>query len=180
MVSEERRSFLRWAVHGLGALFAAILGIPALAYLADGRNRAAPKRDFRKVEGVNLDALPPGQPIQGVIRGVRRDAWNISEDVIGRVWVVKLPAGDIKVFTTICPHLGCSINADSPAQNGFTCPCHGGKFRADGSLDTQVAQNPAPRGMDVLEWRRNSTDPTILEVKYQNFYQGRHEQEPKT
>jgi Rieske Fe-S protein len=180
MVNEERRSLLRWAVHGLGALFAFVLGIPAVAYLIDGRNRAAPNRGFRKIHGVNLDALQAGQPVQAVIRDVRRDAWNISEDVIGRVWVVKLPTGDIKVFTTICPHLGCSVNLDPQPQTGFTCPCHGAKFMPDGKLDTRVARNPAPRAMDVLEWRRDPNDPAGLEVRYQNFYQGRHEKVAKT
>jgi menaquinol-cytochrome c reductase iron-sulfur subunit len=175
VINEERRSFLGWAVNGLGAVFAAVLGVPALAYLGDGRNRAAPNRGFRTVSGIKLDdTLQEGKPVQGVIRDVRRDAWNVSQDVVGRVWVVKLPGGDIKVFTTICPHLGCSINLDSPPQ-GFTCPCHGGKFQLDGSLDMNVANNPAPRGMDTLEWRRDSKDPTLLEVKYQNFRQAEHE-----
>ena len=50
MANEERRSFLRWAIHGMGALFAAILGIPALAYLADARHRKAQDRSFRPVQ----------------------------------------------------------------------------------------------------------------------------------
>ena len=182
MVNEERRSFLRWATHGLGILFAAVLGIPAIAYLVDARNRPAAKRDFRKVHGLKLDdeQLLAGVPKQGTIRDDRRDAWTLSEDVIGRVWVVK--KGDtFDVFTTICPHLGCSINLDPPPPNfGFTCPCHGGKFTRDGSLDTQVANNPAPRGMDTLEWQRDPADSTVLLVKYQNFYQGRHDKVPKT
>ena len=45
----ERRSFLKWATHGLGVLFGALLGVPAVAYLIDARNRPAPNNDFRTV-----------------------------------------------------------------------------------------------------------------------------------
>jgi Rieske Fe-S protein len=187
MIHEERRSFLRWAIYGLSALFSAVLGIPAVLYGIDARNRPAPQRGYRKVEGVNLDDLraqPPNRPVQGVIRDIRRDAWTLSEDIVGRVWVMKTPANDFQVFTTICPHLGCSINLDPPpAANGqppgYTCPCHGGKFHIDGSLDVNVPQNPAPRGMDPLDSRVDPADPNVLQVVYKNFYPAKHERVPR-
>src|SRR5262249_38862446 len=110
MANEERRSFLRWAIHGLGAIFAVGLGLPALAYLSDARNRPAPNRGFRPVQGIKLNELVIDEPRQGVIRDIRTDAWTLHpNDVVGRVWVVKSgqAANDLKVFTTICPHLGC-------------------------------------------------------------------------
>jgi Rieske Fe-S protein len=181
MVNEERRSFLRWAIHGMGAVFAAVLGLPALAYLVDARNRPAPNREFRTAQGIKLNELEVGVPRQGVIRDIRRDAWTLHpNDIIGRVWAVKLPTNEIKVFTTICPHLGCSINLDPPPNTSFTCPCHGGKFHLDGSLDTSVPNNPAPRGMDTLEWRADPDDHDLLQVKYMDFRQGEHDKIPKT
>src|SRR5947209_9117819 len=65
----ERRSFLKWATHGLGALFGVVLGIPAVAYLIDARNRAAKKSDFRVVG--KLSDLKVGEPAQAAIRDVR-------------------------------------------------------------------------------------------------------------
>jgi Rieske Fe-S protein len=188
MINEERRSFLRWAIYGLSALFSAILGIPALFYLADPRNRPAAQRGYRTVQGVKFSELRDGEPLQGVLRDIRRDAWTLHpNDVIGRVWVVKR-GNDLKAYTTICPHLGCSINLDPPGPNrGFTCPCHGGKFHLDGSLDVNVPQNPAPRGMDDLACRRerDPSDPdpnnrNLIQVIYQNFKQGEHEKMLKT
>jgi menaquinol-cytochrome c reductase iron-sulfur subunit len=177
MVNEERRSFLRWAVQGLGAVFAAVLGLPALAYMVDARNRPAPQRDFRRAHGITMADLEAHRdmPIQGVIRDVRRDAWTLSEDVVGRVWAVKTSDG-IKVFTTICPHLGCSVNVNLP---GFECPCHGGKFNIDGSLDLTRGRNPAPRGMDTLVWQADPDDPNLLQVKYVDYIQSRHDKVPK-
>lgn len=196
MVNKERRSFLRWCIYGLGALFGAVLGLPGIAYLVDARHRPAPKRGFRPVQGVRFSDLTAGGPPlegliprQGVIRDLRRDAWTLHpNDVIGRVWVVKLGNDDasIRVFTTICPHLGCFINLD-PGGQSFTCPCHGGKFLKDGSLSPAVNPNPPPRGMDTLEWQRayDPADPdpnnrNLLLVQYQNFVQSEHEKKPKT
>jgi len=184
MATEERRSFLRWAIYGMGALFAAMLGFPALAFLGDARHRPAPNRGFRPVAGINLDDLKMDEPVQGTIRDIRTDAWTVHlDDVIGRVWVVKTGPQpiDLKVFSTICPHLGCSINKDpgDPCP-GFTCPCHGGKFNLNGSLNEAVANNPAPRGMDSLDAHADPNDPKILLVKYQNFVQGEHEKIAKS
>src|SRR5437870_5450212 len=112
---ENRRSFLKLITMGLGAVFGAIFGAPAVAYLVDARNRKAPESDFRPVRGVRLSELEIGKPVQGVIRAIRHDAWTLHpNDVIGRVWIVRTKPGDEKdcfqVFTTECPHLGCSIN----------------------------------------------------------------------
>jgi Rieske Fe-S protein len=188
MANEERRSFLRWAIHGMGAIFAAVLAIPAVAYLADARNRKAADREFRPVQGIKLNELADDVPRQGVIRDVRTDAWTLHpNDVVGRVWVVKR-GNNLQVFTTICPHLGCSINADPGVPcPGFTCPCHGGKFALNGALENTGGQNPAPRPMDTLDFQRardpenpNPDNQDVLLVKYQNFKQGEHEKIAKT
>jgi Rieske Fe-S protein len=185
---QSRRSILKWAIHGMGALFAAILGIPALAYLIDARNRPAREKGFRTVDGIKLGELKIGEPVQGTIRDVRQDAWTLHpNDVIGRVWVIKKrewtgkpdpkanPA-ELVVFTTICPHLGCSINHVAP---GFTCPCHNAKFLLDGvRVEAPGYNNPAPRGMDTLEWLA-AEQPDLLQVKYENFRQGEHHKVPK-
>src|SRR6516162_6931322 len=167
----QRRSFLKWAINGLGVLWGAILGVPALAFLTDARNRLDPNRGFKTV--ARLHDLPQGTPVQVVIRDVRNDAWTLHpNDVIGRVWLIRRPNDEVDAFTTICPHLGCSINYDKAAAL-FICPCHGGSFELNGHLKANTAaKNPAPRGMDRLACRRDPTNPDFLQVKYQNFRQG--------
>ena len=193
----NRRSFLAWAIFGLGAIFTAVIGVPIVCYAIDPRDRKGPKSNFKLVEGIRLDDLGDA-PRQGVLRDVRVDGWTLyPNDVIGRVWVVKVGtkpdlAGDkikdfnasamaekekyLRVFTTICPHLGCSVNSEGAA--GFSCPCHGATFKLDG--DRAAASNPALRGMDTLEWEIDSTDPTRnrLLVKYQNFTTSIKEKKP--
>jgi Rieske Fe-S protein len=177
----ERRSFLKWACHGLGALFGALLGAPAVAYLIDARNRSAPPSDFKTV--ARLDELEKDVPFQAVVRAVRRDAWTLHpNDVVGRVWLIRRAdsaAGKpvVEAFTTICPHLGCSVNYEAKDKR-FLCPCHGGQFDLDGKrLEQPGVTNPAPRGMDPLEC---NVEQGLIEVKYVNFRQGEHERVPKT
>jgi Rieske Fe-S protein len=186
MVDPNRRSLLKWCIHGLSALFAAILGIPAVAFLIDGRNRAVAQGDLRTVAGVRRGDLVKNVPVQGVIRAVRRDAWTLHpNDVIGRVWVVKLGDGaglaDYQIFTTVCPHLGCSINSNPDPSTGFTCPCHDGQFHCNGTKVAKAGyENPAPRGMDSLAFEFDSRDPDVFLVRYQNFYQARADKTPRT
>jgi Rieske Fe-S protein len=165
----ERRTFLKFLIHSMSAVLTVVLGAPVLAYLIDPLNRPKSESGFRTIDGIVVDELEIGQPKQGWIRNVRRDAWCVHpNDVIGRVWVVKERGGEIKVFTTVCPHLGCSINATPP--EGFACPCHGAQFKLDGSRIE--GNNPAPRGMDSLESRVDPDNSKFLQVVYENFKQG--------
>jgi Rieske Fe-S protein len=72
------------------------------------------------------------------------------------------------VFTTICPHLGCSVNLDGTGS-AFLCPCHTASFAPDGTRTGD--SNPAPRDMDTLEWEIDLSDREFnrIKVKYQNF-----------
>jgi Rieske Fe-S protein len=164
----QRRSFLKWATHGLGALFGLVLGIPAVAYLVDALQRKAPEGDFKKVarledkKVVRLEDLKVGVPTQVTISDTRVDAWTkhpVQE--IGRIWLVRRDEERVDAFTAICPHLGCSINWEG---KNFLCPCHGAAFDVQGRLE----KGPAPRGMDTLECRVSDGE---VEVKYQNFRQ---------
>jgi menaquinol-cytochrome c reductase iron-sulfur subunit len=185
-VVEERRSFLIWAINGLGAILATIIGVPVVLYLIDPRHRKGAQGDFKLADGVKLQDMTSNQPIaQGVIRDVRRDAYTLHpNDVLGRVWVVlqpeqQMPADPqqrkrldkkvIKVFTTICPHLGCSVNLASGGTS-FLCPCHAASFDQEGHR-VNPAHNPAQRGMDELDWEVDPSDPDAsrLLVKYRNF-----------
>lgn len=190
----DRRSILGFALFGLGAIFSTILGVPIVCYVLDPRNRKGAQSNLKPVEGIRLEDLAPTDPPkQGVIRDTRKDGWTLyPNDVVGRVWVVQRgprPANlasmsadaleefnknateknkYLAVFTTICPHLGCSVNLNA-AGNGFACPCHSASFAIDGSR--AGVGNPAARDMDTLEWEIDPTDPerNRILVQYQNF-----------
>jgi Rieske Fe-S protein len=163
-----RRNFLRWLTHGMGAVFAAVLGAPAAAYLLDPRNREGGAGDFRDV--ARLDELPLNQPREFTLQSVRRDSWTVSPTSM-RIYLVRKgnPAGDnlnIKAYSAVCPHLRCSVNyipgsADAP----FQCPCHNGHFSLEGE---RIEPNPATRDMYTLEVRRSPENPEIIQVEYRN------------
>jgi menaquinol-cytochrome c reductase iron-sulfur subunit len=175
----ERRTFLVWATNGLGAIFGAVLGLPALAFLADPRNRPARASDWRSV--ARYSDLTPLVPTEAIIKETRTDAWNLHpDDIVGRVWLIRQDNGDVTAFTTICPHLGCSINW-VPSRSGvagttgeFLCPCHGGRFKPTGErvLDGGV-NNPAPRSMDKLQVRKvpdpDNPNDMLVQVQYLRF-----------
>lgn len=177
-----RRSFLKLITHGLGAAFAATLGVPALMYLLDPRNRPAPPGDFKDV--ARLSELKEGVPFEAVIREVRRDAWTLHpNDIVGRVWLIKQKDGSVKTWTTTCPHLGCSVNFEG---DKFVCPCHNGTFTVEGIRTDAGAgrKNPAPRDMDSLEVKL-ADDPDnpkdkIVQVKFLSFYQNVAEKKVRT
>jgi Rieske Fe-S protein len=167
-----RRRFLKWLTNGLGAAFAATLGVPALLYLLDPRHRKPPAGDFRPV--AKLSELKEGEPAAFTIREVRRDAWTIHpNDIVGRVWLIRR-GGQVSAFTVTCPHLGCSINLEG---DRFVCPCHNGTFTLDGKRTDPGAgrRNPAPRDMDSLEVRLQpaADDPNdrVVWVRFQVFIQ---------
>ena len=167
----DRRAFLKWATHGLGVVFGAVIGVPAIAYLIDPRNRPAPPSGFRDV--ARLSELQVNMPHQVVIRDIRSDAWTLHpNDEIGRVWLIKRDDKTVDAFTSICPHLGCSINFET-SNNSFLCPCHGGTFGVQGGK----VSGPVPRGMDSLECK---IDGETIRVKYENFKQGEVEKVLKT
>jgi menaquinol-cytochrome c reductase iron-sulfur subunit len=188
----SRRSLLGWAAVGIGAIFSAIIGFPIVCYVIDPRHRKGPKSTMKLVEGVKLDelVLDPPKPVQGVVRDTRTDAWTLyPNDVIGRVWVVRMGARPdlstpekveafnigsqakkedyLIVFTTICPHLGCSVNLNNTG-NGFLCPCHAASYDLNGE---RTGANPAKRGMDTLAWNIDPADPDAnrILVEYRNF-----------
>ncbi len=152
-------------------------GIPAIAYLIDPRNRPAPAGDFKTVG--RLSDLKLETPQQVVIRDVRWDAWTLHpNDVIGRVWLVRRGQDQVDAYTTICPHLGCSINFEENKQQ-FLCPCHGGTWDLAKCEPVKLEDrtNPAPRGMDRLELKLvpdpGNPQDSIIQVKYQTFQQGK-------
>jgi Rieske Fe-S protein len=180
----ERRTFLAWATAGLGGLFGLALSLPALAYVIDPRNRKARQRDFQTV--ARLGDLKVNEPKQVVISDTRQDAWTLHpNEIVGRVWLVRRDDDKVNAYTTICPHLGCSINYQSQKQR-FVCPCHNGTFELSGEPVPNAElgyTNPVPRAMDSLEVHvieaKNKYDSEV-QVKYQSFRQGIHDKVAKS
>lgn len=183
----ERRTLLKRLSYLLGALYALLLGVPGVAYLIDPRNRKAPARRFKRI--ARLSELPkpqagnPPEPREFVVRDeFRRDAWTLYPTrVVGKVWLLRENDDRVVAFTSICPHLGCSINYDGE-KAWFVCPCHNGTFDLSGQRVGEASTgitNPAPRGMDELRVAKTpipgEEGDFHIEVEYLEFRQGLHE-----
>lgn len=74
----------------------------------------------------------------------------------GRSVAIYKEESGVYAISTICTHLGCIVKA---TDNGFDCPCHGSKFRKDGS----VLRGPAPKGLPWLEVKPLGGDNLLVD-----------------
>src|SRR5256885_15180670 len=79
------------------------------------------------------------------------------------VYVSKNEQGQLIVLSAVCTHLGCTVPWVEK-ENNFICPCHLGRFAADGKL----LGGPPPRNMDRLETK---VEDGVLKTQYQFFRQ---------
>ena len=133
---------------GVGSVcFGGALLVPAAVFVA-APVKSGGAGGPRWVRTVRLDTLRDAEPKKIAIVADEHDAWTIARDVdLGAVWLVR--HGDaVSAFSVVCPHLGCSVNADAGGK-GFSCPCHTSAFGPDGKR----VSGPAPRDMDSLAVR---------------------------
>lgn len=159
-VGRSRRSFFGILVGSISAVVGAIMAIPLA--------RFALYPVFHSTGGTEWfslgspDQFGSREPVRAEVEVRKVEGWRASV-VKQTVWVTRDGAGQIRVLSGICPHLGCTVPWNA-TENMFVCPCHKGFFKPDGSL----VSGPPPRGLDPL--------PTKIEngqlwVKYQHFQQ---------
>jgi len=113
--SSGRRNLLLALLGGIGAALAALAGWPLLRFLSPvGGNDAARTIDIPRAN------LKPG-------------AAHFFE-YQGRPAVLLQPnPGEFIALTAVCTHLGCIVKWVEDRQI-LLCPCHGGRFSADGKV----------------------------------------------
>jgi Rieske Fe-S protein len=164
-----RRNFFRRLTYGLGAVAAAALGIPFVAYLFGVRKTPmdwvalGPISDFAqgRTRLMTFDN-PIRQPWDGLVahtgvfvRYEGRDEREADETKCHR----------FLVFAVNCAHLGCPVEWFQ--ESGlFMCPCHGGVYYANG----QRASGPPPRGLFRCVYRvTQAAGAPQLEVQAPHF-----------
>ena len=158
---ESRRSFLG-ALLGLGSIFVGgLLFVPLVRFALFPLLRRTTELKESSV-GALTEFSSLTEPVMRTIQIEQVDGWRkaVSEKA---VYVTKDSQGQLRVLTSICPHLGCTVpwNRD---KSQFACPCHGAIFAGDG---TRVS-GPSLRGMDTLE---TSVREGQLLVRFQYFRQ---------
>lgn len=119
----KRRDFLANAVMALAL-------IPGFAFAANYVRRylvPAGGRATGEILLTQLGDLPVG-------------ASRTFKDVMGNDLLAIRPAPrEVRVFSSVCTHLGCQVGWDSREKN-FLCPCHVGRFDTSG----KVVAGPPP------------------------------------
>ncbi|MGE0129898.1 MAG: ubiquinol-cytochrome c reductase iron-sulfur subunit [Blastocatellales bacterium] len=159
----ERRSFLGLISGLIVAGISAVLGVTIGRYSIGPAFSASSGQDWTELGP--LEEFAEGKLVKKSVTVSQDAGWGKFQSQRS-VWVVR-KGEDVKVFSGVCPHLGCSVNA---REEKFICACHNSEWNAEGS----TLAGPSPRGLDALEFR---VEDDKLKVKYQDFKQGITEKE---
>jgi cytochrome b6-f complex iron-sulfur subunit len=127
MENEGRRKFLGVCLAGATAAAAAAAAYPVFQYLAPRTGQlGADKLVFAASD------IPEGEA-------------KFFEYAGSSAVLVKTKKGDLIALSAVCTHLGCIVQWEKDQQD-FLCPCHAGRYAANGS----VVAGPPPRPLAKL------------------------------
>jgi len=123
----QRRKFLFTMLGGLGALIGAASAWPVFRFLSP------------------LSGDGSGDKVVVARVEVAQGKAHFFQ-YLGKPAVVLQPApGEFVALSAVCTHLGCVVAWQEQAGE-FLCPCHGGRFAADGT----VLGGPPPSALEAL------------------------------
>jgi len=155
-----RRSFFQWLTYGLGAVAAALVGLPFVAYLWPRRHPTPPW-----VELGPVTKFPQGETLLTTFVNPLQVPWDglVAQTAVHVRYEGKDDQGADRflVLAINCAHLGCPVTWFQ--QSGlFMCPCHGGVYYANGAH----ASGPPPRGLFHCVWQVNNGQLEIQAPHY--------------
>jgi Rieske Fe-S protein len=170
---ESRRNFLKWMTLAMGGVIGVVTAIPLVRYFVHPVGRKIVDSPDAPVDAIGYDDLVAGGPpvrVQLRVSGVR-NAWNVADDVpLGSAWVQKDASGEVRAFSSTCPHLGCAI-AYSDRTGKFLCPCHNSEFETSGAK----VSGPSKRDLDPLPTERDGDRVKITYKRFRGDVADRHE-----
>jgi Rieske Fe-S protein len=161
-----RRTFLGW---WLASLLTAtvITGLaPILVYLWPARPKGQKEGPIKVALQTPIDQIEDGTATQILAPTSPNSAFvmadgggdNAKGELAFGAFMIK--NGDkVTVFAQNCSHLGCSVAFNKDAKT-LDCPCHGSRFRLDGS----VLHGPAAAPLSHLTWKQTDK-PNEIEVE---------------
>jgi Rieske Fe-S protein len=144
----SRRRFLQWGIYAVGAGITAVLAVPAIGYFIAPATTST--GSLQTAVGKVSDFTQTGAP-KSV--NINYDYLDEFKKVSGTatVFVAALKAnpstaGDFRVLSNICTHLGCAVNYDTTDKQ-FHCPCHGSVYAENGD----VVHGPAIKSLNKFD-----------------------------
>lgn len=124
-----RRTFLNRLSLALGALGAAVLGLPIVGFLFSPLLRRPPQI-WRGVGPVNQFQI--GTTVQVTFPDASPLPWaGVAAQTAA--WLRRVDEQTFIAFSINCTHLGCPVRW-LPEAKMFMCPCHGGVYYQDGEV----------------------------------------------
>jgi glycine/D-amino acid oxidase-like deaminating enzyme/nitrite reductase/ring-hydroxylating ferredoxin subunit len=78
-----------------------------------------------------LDWVTPGEVSS--VEEIAKGCGAVMRRGMTKIAVCRDEKGNVTELSAVCPHLGCVVQWNQ-AETTWDCPCHGSRFRADGSL----------------------------------------------
>jgi Rieske Fe-S protein len=103
---------------------------------------------------LDVETLPVDVPTE-----VPLTATLYERTVPGSLWVIRALDDSLTVYDSRCTHAKCGYTWEA-VEERFTCICHEGYFRKDGT----VISGPPPRPLDVLPTRTTATGGLEVEI----------------
>lgn len=154
----ERRSFLGVIAGLIAGGISAVLGVTIGRFAIEPALSAGGSEGWTDIGP--LAEIPEGQLVKRNVV-VSQDAGWGKFNSQKLIWVIR-KGDNVTIFTAVCPHLGCTVNAKNDL---FVCACHDSKWDLAGNS----LGGPTPRGLDSLE---HKVEGDVLKVRYQDFKQG--------
>ncbi len=147
----SRRRFFQWVIRSSGAIIGLVTIIPGigmlLAPVLAGANRQRRKVLFQQPADAQSPTYVPAR-------------FEGQEETAPGIFIRKTPDGRAQAVSARCPHAGCAVVWQGD-KNQFFCPCHSGRFDANGA----VLSGPPPRPLDRLPCRNVNGDLYIEELE---------------
>ena len=161
-----RRTFLGWWLASLLTATVVAGVLPILVYFWPAPPKGQKKGPINITLDRPLDQIQDGDAVKILAPTSPNSAFIMADgggdNAPGQLafggYVVK-DQGKLTVFAQNCPHLGCSFNFNKDAKT-FDCPCHGSRFRLNGS----VLHGPAADPLSHLTWKQGDS-PSQIQVE---------------
>lgn len=141
---KKRRTFLTDVGLAAAGIAAAIVTVPAIAFLLGLRKTPTIWRSLGRVDDFKV-----GETVEVSFTDPSPLPWS-GVTAKTAAWLRRNSEQEFVAFAIYCTHLGCPVRW-LPTANLFMCPCHGGVFYADG----KVASGPPPKPLSTYPVRVN-------------------------
>ena len=150
----SRREFLGLATFSIGGLIAAVLGIPAIAYIIDPALRSKQEQNWIPLGAVSKVEI--GKPTLFKARVEKQAGWIVDQQEL-TFYILTENGRDFMAMSNVCTHLGCRVRWVADEEQ-FFCPCHNASFDKKGD----VVSGPPPRPLDHYDVKEEDGQIFVL------------------